>query len=1148
VRFRVASLLGAAAFLTLVFGFPSTAWAVSGHVFDPTLSLTGSTVVSAQDEVPDPGLDHPGKPFEKPCGVAVDRRGDIYVATPAIGNGLGTEGRVDVFGPQGEYLTEISDENQPCSLAVDSEGNVYVMEYLTKDVVLFEPDSYPPSAGSGYGARTIVVEPGSGACSEPQSIAVDPSNDHLYFSLPCRIVELNSAVNGSTPIVGKEDIGLGLARSLTGVDVYGKNHDVYATGAVEGGDPGIPASARAFVFDGVDGHLKEELDGTNTPAGGFGFIFGGAGIAVDQANGDVYVDDTDTHHVVDQFDASGSYIGGLEHFLKKPQPFADIAVDDPSVQGEAGYESPNEGYVYVTSDFNTFHSHLYAFEPKFTAAPEVRGQTAIEITETEAVLEAEVNPRALATSYHFEYTSAAEFEAHGYASAARAPAADVEAGAGGAFVTASEPIAGLGAGTTYRFRLVAGNESGLTQGAGVSGGEGQDAGFTTYPAQAVPTNCVNQQLRGGSAADLPDCRAYELVTPPDTNGRIPSVAAELGTSADDFSTPLAAPGGNGLLFGTEGGSLPGIGGGGFHDTYEALRTFTGWQSHFVGLSGAQAQEPYPGGISADHRYSFWETRGSNGTLSPGSPLGGFHYLRGPDGVFEPIGMGSLGQEPHAIGKWIDSGGGHVVFATEANNLPPGLPRQLEPDAPASGTGAVYDRSPGGGTRVISLLPGNLTPAAGVQSFYEGASANGSVVLFRTNASPGASGPDRTAPLYARIDNARTVEVTAGESFFAGASADGSRLFYLLPDTPPTGEEPPAGSLFVYDTSTGVSTAIGSGNEATVVNVSLDGSHVYFVSPQQLDGANGAPGAENLYVWNGLTVSFIATVDPVDVSGEDLPAQGQTKVGGLALWITYALSPKPSQFKGPASDPSRTTPDGRTFIFQSRASLTGYESGGHSEIFRFDEGAGGPALTCLSCNPTGAPAVSSAQLQSNPGPQVPVSAVTQIGNVTADGQEVFFQSADRLVARDTDQKTDVYEWKAGGTGVCQQAHGCLYLISSGDSGGEDYLYGMTADGRDVFFESGDRLLAEDSSSVPSVYDARVEGGFAVDASPAPCAGDACQGPVPAPPALSRPAAPQGSGNVKPRCHRPKGRHRAKASSCGRPGKKHGKGKKRRGADR
>jgi hypothetical protein len=255
--------------------------------------------------------------------------------------------------------------------------------------------------------------------------------------------------------------------------------------------------------------------------------------------------------------------------------------------------------------------------------------------------------------------------------------------------------------------------------------------------------------------------------------------------------------------------------------------------------------------------------------------------------------------------------------------------------------------------------------------------------------------------------------------------------------------------------------------------------------------------------------------------------------------------------GPAADPSRTTPDGGVLVFESRAPLTGFANAGHTEIYRYEASSkAGNGLTCLSCNPTGAVAQSDAELEAGVGIALrygpPVNAITHIANVTDNGREVFFQSGDRLVAKDTDGLADVYEWQAEGTGACQITGGCVYLISTGRSAGANYLYGMTPDGHDVFFESFDLLVSQDADRTPSIYDARVEGGFAPLSAVSSCEVDACQATsAPPPPAVPASAALRGTesvggGNTHHCAKGGSGAHRSARAHCS---KKH-KGKKHR----
>ena len=71
---------------------------------------------------------------------------------------------------------------------------------------------------------------------------------------------------------------------------------------------------------------------------------------------------------------------------------------------------------------------------------------------------------------------------------------------------------------------------------------------------APPEKCPNATLRTGPSANLPNCRAYELVTPAQT-----TVTPVLGISEfidGNFATPLAAADGESMVFQTE-GPLPG---------------------------------------------------------------------------------------------------------------------------------------------------------------------------------------------------------------------------------------------------------------------------------------------------------------------------------------------------------------------------------------------------------------------------------------------------------------------------------------------------------------------------------------------------------------------------------------------------------------
>ncbi len=102
------------------------------------------------------------------------------------------------------------------------------------------------------------------------------------------------------------------------------------------------------------------------------------------------------------------------------------------------------------------------------------------------------------------------------------------------------------------------------------------------------------------------------------------------------------------------------------------------------------------------------------------------------------------------------------------------------------------------------------------------------------------------------------------------------------------------------------------------------------------------------------------------------------------------------------------------------------------------------------------------------------------NLSSSGNQVFFESVDPLVGQDTNGVQDVYEWEADGAGSCQTAAqngGCIYLISSGKSPDPSFFADASSDGDDVFFFTTQPLVGQDRDQLVDIYDARVDGGLA-----------------------------------------------------------------------
>jgi hypothetical protein len=796
--------------------------------------------------------------------------------------------------------------------------------------------------------------------------------------------------------------------------------------------------------------LLRTIDGSTTPAGKFISAVGELAVAIEEATGNVFVADTYQSNRVYEFEEDGSYVGTFKHGFESLIP--GIHVDNSP-------ESPNEGYLFVPSGSSP-PGHVFAFQPKPEAHPPIIESVSVSgVGEREAAAEAVINPAGSATHYVFEYTPQGRFEEAGFSGALIAGEGNIASGVAGVEVSAA--LAGLSPGTAYRFRVR--TESQCLPGGCSSEKEGS---FTTFPATLQEETCANAPLRVGASASLPDCRVYELVTPPNTNGH-PPLGPTSGAGPSFGVFPVRGDG-NALAFRILGGPIPGTNGaGGFNgDAYLATRSSAGWGIETQSPTGEQNVTPSPGALSPDLAYMGWHFGGELGGPGTGE------YVRYPDGTFHLIGEGVLANDQQPDVAYISQAGGHIIFSSI---------KRLIAAAPEGTDLKIYDRTSDGVLHVVSLLPGDVAPAAGLSAEYEGRSDDGSSIAFELNA------------LYVRVDNVETLVASPKGGEFAGFSADGRYLFYVV-----------GGDFFRFDVQTQETVKITGSEDAEPVNIPSQGSSAFFISMKKLVngpnpiGAKALPGQPNLYRWDGGKNQFVGTLSPEDETGFN---EWMVQVGRDQLGF----------------DPTRSNPTGSTLLFRSRAPLTGEDVNGHAEIYRYDAAG---TLVCISCNPTGTPAHTDASLAT------PLTHSHLTANLSEDGRRAFFESSERLVASDNDGLQDVYEWEDEGKGTCRQPGGCLFLVSSGQSGRPNYFYGASASGDDVAFSSSDLLTAEDQDETPSIYDARVEGGFPAPAGrSSECLGEACQPAAKAPPVVT-PASSifQGAGNVKRSSGCPKGKHR------------------------
>jgi hypothetical protein len=593
---------------------------------------------------------------------------------------------------------------------------------------------------------------------------------------------------------------------------------------------------------------------------------------------------------------------------------------------------------------------------------------------------------------------------------------------------------------------------------------------------------------------LPEGRGYEQVSPVDKNsGDVGGPVLEggfagaLGQSASD---------GNSIGY----ASLASFGDAQSADLftyYISTRGSTAWSTHAISPPPAEPPRflelPAFRAFASDLSDAVLEWK--EPALVPEAPSEHTSlYLRFADGPYllltktAPLNRLPDSYRVHFGGATADLS--RVVF--EANDA-------LFPEAPAE-VWSVYEWSSSLGLRLVSVLPdGEPVPEANAGSAGEGdyaevISADGSRVFWTAeNQLYVREGGVRTVKLNA---SSRVVSLGDGSANLLAISADGSKAFFS-DSTSLTDALDDHGGLYEYDLedeSLRLLTPDPSGEPEIegVLGVAGDGSSVYFVSPAAL-AAGAQEGEPNLYVERAGTLEFIATLSRRDVLDWTPNFEERT---------------------------SRLTADGDHLAFLSQASLTGYDNTDAitgeavSELFVYD--AKEDRLTCVSCNPTGAPPIGRTTLPRG----TPSSYQPHV--FSADGSRIFFNSADALVPSDSDHRQDVYVFTDGKP----------QLISTGVSSDISALVDVGGGGRDVFFTTRSRLVADDKDNNADLYDARVGGGLPETQEPPSCTGEACRGQLGAAPQLAPfPAtALPGSeaGRIMKRHHRKRCRaHRGKA---------------------
>jgi hypothetical protein len=1083
------------------------------------------------------------------------------------------------FGPDG---TESSGFGKAGPVAVDyGDELVYVLDRENQSLLRFDLEGNPVSFGGSapYISGNEITELSLAGGTAETQVAVDSNSHVIYVTSGNSITAFQADGEPSNftagPGAGTNAIGgfselLGIAVDVNG-NIYASDYAGTVSIYSQAGEPitQFSASQPANLAVDTNGNVyvnswqsvvrkysPSEFPVTSetlyTASPPLDPLKGSFTVAVDPATNDVYVTPGQSNPGVSRYNEAGELLAtfggeGEEGELSFSEGVAAIG-------GESGKvfvsDVPSEGLSQV----KIFKYEVYAGPPK------VEGAFASGVTSDSAVLHAAINPGSFETIYWFEYG----LSDCSSSTCTSIPLGGESIGAGSQPVAVSQVVSGLQPGTTYHYRVRAENVEGAEVGP-----ESGDHVFTTQADAA--------------GFRLSDSRAWEMVSPVNKHSGV--------LTNNDSGLIQASEDGNALAYLSkgpvaeepEGNRTP------ERSTTLGRRGASGWSAEDL-MPPNEKVIPILLGMQGE--YKLFSPNLERALLEPlsGTPLSPQASERTPylrqnttPPLYTPLvtdregfanvppgtEFGGKTQEPAVR---IEAGApslGHVGLRSSVPLLGPGDPvRSLY-----EWTGGQLHRvnvlpDSEGGTMVVPSVFGS-----DVGSMRHAISDDGSRVFWSAGQYSEIS--NNLTALYMRDTAAEEtvrLDVPKGgggagtaRPVFQGANPEGTVVFFtdsrqLTADASPDGVdlyrcEIPVGSpASGCSTLTNIAGATAEPTESAEIQgiisgLSENGATAYFVAKGVLDdtpsqeGDTAVSGEPNLYVWDESGgVRFIAVLGP-----EDARNWG---IAGESLGLAETLS-------------AGSSPSGRYLAFMSERSLTGYDNREATsgepvqEVFRYDAVA--DQLDCVSCNPSGGVP---AGFIDEPGREplidprdrwagrwlaaiLPAPSVIGLGRPSLyqprfmlDNGRVFFNAFDGLVAADSNDEWDAYQYEPSGVGSCSSASGdaatarsaggCVSLMSSGTATEEAVLLDVSASGDDVFFLSGARLAVTDEDDELDVYDVRVGGVPPIRPPVVDCSGEACRPQVPPPPPVNPrgSAAFSGPENVKERRRCPKGKRKVK----------------------
>ena len=501
-------------------------------------------------------------------------------------------------------------------------------------------------------------------------------------------------------------------------------------------------------------------------------------------------------------------------------------------------------------------------------------------------------------------------------------------------------------------------------------------------------SCSNEGLRAEQSfgLSLPDCRAYEMVSPVQKGDNDIDVGGSRAAALGDAVTYLSP------------GSFADPKAAFLESRYISRRGTSGWSVQNISPPYVDDEEDIEENFAFAQLLftpdlSMGVVQGTYTPLVEGEPVGYVNlYVAAvedssyqavsrftPEDEYQPFSEShSEGFESTPRVEGTSSDLSHVVFEQlrKEDESPPfdhvyewagGEPTLV--DVPPAGVSFEGNDSVG--------APASQGDAAVHGNTWRAVSGDGSRVFFTAQES---SGQEGVGQLFVRVNplaapqggnecgipaDACTIEVSKSQrtpvdpngpqpAYFRDASSDGENVFFTsraeLTDDAYTGPGDNAANLYAYNVKTGVLKDLTVDDEATtdgaavlgLVNAGEDGSYVYFVANGVL-GEGAKPGNCKLeesgegVVAGERSCSLYVVHD--GVGGWEAPRFIATLAGSNAIrfafergldgdeadWVGYETVAALNSDFGPARHTVRVSGDGRLLVFESELSLTGFDN-------------------------------------------------------------------------------------------------------------------------------------------------------------------------------------------------------------------------------